>query len=251
MSTLPHSGHDYAHLQERWHTLASKTQLSLETLSTTPNGENVLVLDNGIPSEETIYLSAGVHGDECAPIWGLLHWAEQNPQILKKVPLLIFPCLNPEGIIENTRDDQDGNDLNRSFLDRSIHVIASWQDYIHNRKFSRCLHLHEDYDSQGNYLYELSDTPRLGRKLLDACSQHIPTDLRPVIEDYNFDQGILHHVRTDVEKLVAETEFEGAEPCQLFLHHTDLSITFESPSELDLQLRIATHYTAVDTFVAG
>ena len=43
----------------------------------------------------------------------------------------------------------------------------------------------------------------------------------------------------------------GKSTCQLFLHHTDLSITFESPSELDLNLRIATHLQAIDTFVKG
>jgi protein MpaA len=244
-----HSGHDYAHLLERWEKLASQTSLKIETLSITPNGEPVLVLETARSSKEPIYLSAGVHGDECAPIWGLLHWAEQNAAKLKDFPLILFPCLNPEGILKNTRDDQDGNDLNRSFTDRSIDTVAGWQNKIRNRRFSRCLHLHEDYDSGGIYLYELSDTPSLGRKLLQSCSQHIPIDLRPNIEGYPFDQGILHHQRADVEQLVAETEFGGAEPCQLFLHHTDLSITFESPSELDLSLRIQTHYQAIDTFV--
>ena len=181
----------------------------------------------------------------------MLHWAEQNQEILQKVPLLLFPCLNPEGLIENTRDDQDGNDLNRSMKDRSIEMVAGWQDKIQNRRFARCLHLHEDYDSLGNYLYELSDSPRLGRKILEACAPIIPIDLSSEIEGYDFDQGILHNTKEDVARLVAETEFEGAEPCQLFLHHTDLSITFESPSELDLNLRIATHLQAIDTFVKG
>ena len=251
MTKFNHSGHDFPHLLESWKTLASKTSLEINTISATPNGEPVLVLETASSSEEAIYLSAGVHGDECAPVWGLLHWAEQNQSILHKVPLIIFPCLNPEGLIENTRDDQDGNDLNRRFTDPSIEVIAAWQNKIHHRRFSRCLHLHEDYDAQGIYLYELNNTPELGRKLLDSCSRNIPIDPRPKIEGYPFDRGILHHQRADVEQLVAETEFEGAEPCQLFLHHTNLSITFETPSELDLSLRIQTHFQAVDTFVAG
>ena len=251
MIKLNHSGHDFTHLKERWEKLASKTSLLLETISTTPSGEPVLVLENEITLEDTIYISAGIHGDECAPVWGLLHWAEQNQEILHKVPLTLLPCLNPQGMLENTRVDQDGNDLNRSMTDRSIEMVAGWQDKIHHRRFSRCLHLHEDYDSLGNYLYELCDTPRLGRKILESCAQYIPIDLRPKIEGYDFDRGLLHHTKFDVAKSVAETEFEGAEPCQLFLHHTDLSITFETPSELDLNLRIATHIQAIDTFVKG
>lgn len=249
VTELQHSGHDYAHLQECWEALATKTGLKLETIATTPGGEPIFALETGDGCDNTIYLSAGVHGDECAPVWGLLHWAEQNTQFLNQIPILLFPCLNPEGLKENTRDDQDGHDLNRSFNDRSIPVVKAWHERIHNRRFSRCLQLHEDYDSLGNYLYELSDTPGLGRKLLEAGSLHIPTDLRPEIEDYPFDRGILHHSRADVERLVAETEFEGAEPCQLVLHHTDLCITFESPSELDLQRRIATHCQAIEAFV--
>lgn len=245
-----YSGHDYAYLQERWEALASKAGLEIETLAFTPGGKPVLVLENGRALDQVIYLSAGVHGDECAPVWGLLHWAELNAAILKETPFTIFPCFNPEGLVENTRDDQDGNDLNRSFSDRSIKVIAAWQDWIGQRRYSRCLHLHEDYDARCLYAYELCEAPRLGREMLETCSQHIAIDPRPEIDGFPFERGVATQNRREVAESVAKADFGGVEAYRLILHHSDFAMTFESPSELALESRIAAHFCAIDVFVS-
>ena len=54
-----------------------------------------------------IYLSAGIHGDESASTEALLAWAENNSETLQSLQLLIFPCLNPWGLVHNKRGDAD------------------------------------------------------------------------------------------------------------------------------------------------
>ena len=247
---IGHTPHDYAHLQERWKRLASDAGLAISTLAVTTGGEPVMAIESWNGPPDTLYLSAGIHGDECAAVWGLLHWAEQNAASLKELPLLLFPCLNPDGFLQNTRTDADGHDLNRTVSDQSIAVVAAWHNLLQKLRFSRCLHLHEDYDALGIYVYELNDAPGLGRKILDSCSHHIPADPRPSIDGETFDQGLFIRNSGEVRRLLAGTELEGAEPVQLLLRNTGVSITFETPSELDLGLRIVAHVTAIETFVA-
>ena len=243
------SGHDYAHLVERWQELTARTTLQMDVLESTPEGLPIYVILNKGTSDHPIYLSAGVHGDECAPVWGLLEWAEENAETIREIPLVIFPCLNPGGLIENTRCDLSGNDLNRNFTNRSIKWVAAWLDLVSGQQFSRCLHLHEDYDSVGNYVYELSDRPGLGRRMLEACSEHIEIDTRSEIDGYPFDRGLLVQNKGDVRQEATSENLGGVEPYYLFLNQTDLAITFESPSEFDLHVRIKAHKTATETFI--
>ena len=63
----------------------------------------------------SLYLCAGVHGDEPAGVVGLLDWAQANTNILAKRNVVIFPCFNPWGLENNMRYDADGADLNRLF----------------------------------------------------------------------------------------------------------------------------------------
>ncbi len=72
----------------------------------------------------SIYISAGIHGDESAATEGLLAWAERNPELLEKLNFLLFPCLNPWGLISNSRYDSEGRDLNRSYHSSKVPQIA-------------------------------------------------------------------------------------------------------------------------------
>ena len=97
MITLGHSGHDYGQLQARWEDLAKRVGWKLTILSE-ESGYPVLALENAAAVEKVgggSYLSAGVHGDECAPVWGLLDWAEEWISELDKKPAVIFPASIP------------------------------------------------------------------------------------------------------------------------------------------------------------
>lgn len=193
-----------------------------------------------------LYLSAGVHGDECAPVWALLDWMASHPPVLRDRPVILFPCLNPAGFRANTRSDGFGTDLNRSFADRRHPVIGAWQDSISGRRFDLAVNLHEDYDANGIYLYELTRDDSVGDGLLSACEGILPRETSPLIDGSEFERGLL--VRTgDIEQVVAEQLGGGyPEAILLFLGYAESSFTFETPSERDLSLRIAAHRAFLD-----
>src|SRR5690606_36692370 len=61
----------------------------------------------------------GVHGDEPEGVHLchlLLNYLETNPEnINNRVPWIMIPCLNPEGIETGVRTNGNGVDLNRNF----------------------------------------------------------------------------------------------------------------------------------------
>lgn len=249
MKILRASSHDYHHLIQRWQQLPMPPGGRLEIFAEA-DGLPVwrLRLGEAASGGEAIYLSAGIHGDECAPVWALLHWAEQEWPAICRGQFLIFPCLNPAGLLENRRTDQAGRDLNRSFQDESIPLIRAWRKEVEGRRFSRTLCLHEDFDARGIYLYELCppDLAGTGRAILESCGELIPPDDRAFIEGAPFERGLAQHRPEEIQAVV-ESRLAGGYPeaIQLFLHHGDINLTFETPSELDIDLRIATHMRAI------
>ncbi|MEE3179551.1 MAG: hypothetical protein VX317_07700, partial [Verrucomicrobiota bacterium] len=106
---------------------------------------------------------------------GLLQWAENNVQSLRELPVAIFPCLNPWGLSNNRREDAEGRDLNRSFDRPGIPVIGAMLDFISGRDFAVAVNLHEDFDANGMYVYELArQGESLGEDLLERVEGVIP-----------------------------------------------------------------------------
>ena len=243
MSELPtsHRSHDYLRLIKRWQALAKKTGLTFNSFVEV-NELPVYYFSTASGAEderEVIYLSAGIHGDEPAPPWGLLEWAEANKKLLKSQRFLIFPTLNPHGIILNTRADHRGVDLNRAFNQEADPLIVAWKEVVKGLKFSLALCLHEDYDGQGCYLYELA--PRgdaVGHDLLNDCASVIPPDLRKNIDGRAAKTGLI--LRRRIPELPGYPE-----AIVLQRQGCPKVFTFESPSEFSLQDRIAVQHVFV------
>lgn len=248
MSLLSHSGHDYRFLLGRWKEVCRASGLRCETICEVGEFPVVKVENECAATGEPdgLYVSAGVHGDECAPVWALLDWVASAPAILRERPVTLFPCLNPVGLIENTRRDGSGIDLNRSFADASQPVIAAWQKAIAGRRFDTSVNLHEDYDATGIYLYELTRRESKGEQLLLACESHLLRDTAILIDGSDFENGLL--VRTSEIERVVEEQLGGGYPeaILLFLQYAEVSFTFETPSESGLLRRIAAHRAFLD-----
>ena len=120
-----HSAHDYNILMQKWQALSMKSCLQLKEL-TSHNHLPVFEVSNELAkeNEKCIYLSAGIHGDEPASCWSILHWVEKNVHLIDCIPIIIFPCLNPWGLLNNSRNDQEGNDLNRVWSDRKHSLLG-------------------------------------------------------------------------------------------------------------------------------
>lgn len=229
-----HRSHDYRYLMRCWRDLAVQAGLKMKPF-VKADGQPVYVISSPETkgdTRETIYISAGVHGDEVAPPWGLLSWAEENIQLLLKERFLIFPTLNPHGMILNTRSDLRGVDLNRAFQDRTNPLIAAWHQLMQGRKVSMGLCLHEDYDGQGCYLYELpGKRVSTGNQILADCAKIMAVDGRKKIDISRATNGLI--VRRVPPKLPGLPE-----AIVLFNMGANVTLTFETPSEFSLVDRV-------------
>ena len=228
-----HRAHNYDALIGRWRALAEQCGLELRVYAQL-DGYDLFYLETKI-ADGGGYVSAGMHGDEPAPLWALLEWAEENLPYRLDEPLLIFPCLNPWGMVNNVRCDARGRDMNRLFLDPSAEGIGELLRIVGDRRFRLCLNLHEDYDGQGMYVYELSHQGNLAEELLEAASAVIAPDPNPEIDGSEAVNGV-------IRREVTAADFMGMglpEAVYLHLYNADATLTIESPSEFALFDRVS------------
>jgi hypothetical protein len=190
-----------------------------------------------------LYLSAGIHGDEAGATEGLVAWAEKNVRRLARLPLLICPCLNPWGLTQNLRTNEAGLDLNRTFAREDVPVTRALRALLHPHRFTLALTLHEDYDGQGIYLYEVrGPRPFWGEQVLAQAARHIPPDPRRKIDISTARGGVIRR-RFDARRAAKIGGFPEA--VYLQQHHAARSITFETPSEFALERRLAAQAAAI------
>lgn len=230
-----HRCHDVPHLLKRWQAVARAARLTVQTVHLS-GGYPVIFVSSPASAGERIYLSAGVHGDEPAPVSALLEWAEENGRLLRQLPVAIFPLFNPAGLALNTRVDHRHIDLNRRFHDSGHPHIKAWWKCIGDMAFSSGICLHEDYDACGIYCYELNRSPRvfIADAALGATEHVIGRDPRGSIDGRRAKNGVIRRKRVpDLPGL--------PEAIALYLHNTRHTLTFETPSEFCLADRVRAH----------
>ena len=235
-----HRVHDYEHLVRRWRAITRGAGLKLEEFARQDTYPIHCVRTPGDPEKGILYVSAGIHGDEPAAPEALACWAEAHLAAHVRIsgarPLFLLPCLNPWGLVHNQRGDHRGRDLNRIF-DRRVSPIPELRRLLTGWRFDLGLHLHEDYDAQGIYMYEVhAGRTRWDADLLRACaSSALPLEKRRRIDDWSFRNGVLAQPLDlkDVQ-LIPEALY-------LLRHHTDHVCTFETPSEFGLARRVRAH----------
>jgi hypothetical protein len=238
-----HRVHDYRHLVRRWRAISRGAGLKLEEFARQGEYPVYCVRTAADPAAGGLYISAGIHGDEPAGSEGLACWAEANLAAHARgpLPLFLLPCLNPWGLVNNQRADERGRDLNRIF-DRRVAPILELRRLLAGRRFDVTLHLHEDYDAQGIYLYEVhAHAPRWGSGLLRDCtSAAMPVENRRRIDGWPFRAGVL------ARKIPLDRIPQMPEALYLYLHHTEHACTFETPSEFGLAHRVRAHVSVIE-----
>lgn len=237
MPLLPlHHAHDTRALITRWRAVARQAGLRVRVL-TEVDGDKILYLESPRHSAEVAvnYLSSGVHGDEAGSAWGLLIWAENHIQQLREGSFLIFPCFNPQGLRNNKRQDHRGLDINRQFHLDDDPIAGPWRRLISQQRLRIAVCLHEDYDAQGCYVYELCPLKQsLSAKLMAECTQLIQADPRSMIEGSRAQGGVIRRSKLPLD-LVGMPE-----AIVLWQLGCPISLTFETPSEFSLDDRVAT-----------
>jgi len=194
-----------------------------------------------------IYLSSGMHGDEPAAPLALLEMLTAGV-FDPRATWFLCPMLNPSGHARGTRENQESCDLNRDYKDRrSTEVRAHARWLARQPLFDLTLCLHEDWESQGFYLYELNpeNRPSLAATMIAAVEPLCPIENGPVIDGRETAApGIIRPVN---DPLLRDN---WPEAIYLRHHHTTLSYTLESPSALPLPQRIQALRAATETALA-
>lgn len=238
---MRHTGaHNYSRLIQRWKRVATAAGLSLRRFAES-GGHPIFYLSSpptghALPA---VYLSAGIHGDEAAAPEALISWVEKDPQRLRKFQTLIFPCLNPWGLVNNCRTDICGRDLNRCFNNLRVPQIRAQLRVLENARFDLALTLHEDYDANGLYIYEIpGKRPYWAEELLRKA--RIPPDTRRSIEGRKVRKGVVR------KKITPDLMPDWPEAFVLHFSHAARTFTVETPSEFAMDERVAAHEAILD-----
>jgi murein peptide amidase A len=189
----------------------------------------------------SIYLSAGIHGDEPAgplAVWELL----KQDRWPADMDMRLVPCLNPAGVVLNRRENAAGRDLNRDYRVPStpeVRAHVAWLEQQPEFDFALCLH--EDWEAQGFYLYELNPDgqPSLAGRIVEAVSKVCPIDGAELIDGWPAVSGIIRPEFRPGERL------DWPEAYYLVKHKTRHSYTLEAPSDYALEVRVRALVTGV------
>lgn len=195
----------------------------------------LLCLDFGEAHAPLIALAAGVHGDEPAGPWALLSLVEGR-DLEPRYAYRVWPCTNPSGYANGTRENSEGADINRSFgrggqTPEARAIVTANRD----RKYALSIDLHEDGDAAGFYCYEYGEGD-LGRSVVEAV-------------------GAAGYPVQGVERPAAALEAESIGGLSYTLavarHATRRALTLETPVGLAWEDRIAIHRIAVKAAIAA
>ncbi|HEX3797736.1 MAG TPA: M14 family metallocarboxypeptidase [Verrucomicrobiae bacterium] len=191
--------------------------------------------------KKRLYISTGIHGDEPAGPLAVLQLLQEN-RWPADVDIWLCPCLNPAGFTRNARENANGVDLNRQYLNPTAEETRAHINWLERQpSFDLCVCLHEDWESQGFYLYELNPDhqPSLAQRIIDRVAEICPIDLSEMIEGRDAVRGIISPIITP------QTRPDWPEALYLLMYKTRLSYTVEAPSDYELKTRVAAEVAAL------
>ncbi len=193
-----------------------------------------------------IYVSTGIHGDEPAGPLAALQLLLDDAWPAD-ASLWLCPCLNPAGFRLGRRENADGVDLNRDYRRLQTNEVRAHTDWLGRQpSFDLTVCMHEDWESNGFYMYEVNPTnrPSLSSQMMGAVAKVCPIDPSPFIEDWPATAGV---IRPELKR--AERP-DWPEALYLITNKSTLSYTLEAPSDFPLEVRVAALATAAKTAVS-
>ena len=181
-----------------------------------------------------IYISSGIHGDEPAGPLAVLKLFQEK-EWPERVGISLVPCLNPAGYVRNSRENEEGIDLNRDYRAPKTRLVRAHVAWLERQpRFDVTLLLHEDWESNGFYLYELNLTqaPSLSRRIIERVKEVCPIDFSSEIEGRPATGGVIC-ANLDLLKRP-----DWPEAFYLIDTKSPLSYTLEAPSDFTLVTRV-------------
>jgi protein MpaA len=199
-------------------------------------------------AERRVYLSAGIHGDEPAGPVALRRLVEED-QWPEGTAFFLQPCLNPTGLMLGTRENSAGIDLNRDYRSLKSAEVRAHVEWLNRLpRFDMALLLHEDWEAEGFYLYEVNfeNLPSPAERILNAVREVAPIQPTSVVDGlWECKEGIIRpNLRPEERPLWAEAVYVVANKARL-------SLTLEAPSDFPLEFRAETLVRAVRGALSG
>ena len=148
-----------------------------------------------------IYISSGMHGDEPAGPLAVLDLLESE-QLCHDIDWTLFPILNPAGLSRNQRENHEGVDLNRDYKEPETKEVKAHVEVIEQSDpWDLALIVHEDWESEGYYLYDLPTelTQGWAPKIIEAVARVCPIDLSDTIDEMKAKNGIISPRFEDID----------------------------------------------------
>ncbi len=195
-----------------------------------------------------VYLSAGIHGDEPAGPLALMDLLRER-FFDDRFTWTLCPLLNPAAWDAGTRENPGGIDLNRDYRQPRSREVRAHRDWLEAQPANDLyLSLHEDWEANGFYLYEINTTTlhSLAETILDAVEAVIPRETGSRIDGHETAApGLIHHrPEADEPEYWPEAIFH-------LKRYPHLSYTFETPSARDLVTRTAALKLATQAAIDG
>ncbi len=189
-----------------------------------------------------VYISSGIHGDEPAGPLALLELIRSDA-LPRDCELWICPLMNPAGLAAATRENPQGIDLNRDYTEFASPEIAAHRQWVDQniQSLDLALHLHEDWESKGFYLYELNfdGQPSRSPSILAAARQYLPIETARLIDDHPARGGIIR------PESLPEVPEGLPEALYFQQHFGGINHTLETPSSLPIEQRVGGMQAAV------
>jgi protein MpaA len=191
-------------------------------------------------SGRNIYISAGIHGDEPSGPVSVLRFLEENRW--PDANLWLVPCLNPTGFRRSTRENADGVDLNRDYRHITTPEVKAHTEWLQDQPpFDLTLLLHEDWEANGFYVYEVNPENRLSfaEPMVEAVSALCPIETAELVDNFTCNAGIIRPA------IKPEDRPQWAEAIYLIVNKSRQSYTVETPSDYPLASRVKAHVSAL------
>jgi murein peptide amidase A len=246
----------YRDLELAWKGLRGSHDLRVREVACVGAPRTLLCVEAGDHMLPGIALAAGIHGDEPAGPWALFALVAAG-KLDPRYSYRIWPCTNPTGFMAGTRESCDGVDLNRTFgrgggSPEAKAILTANRDHA----FALSIDLHEDVDAAGFYCYEYGGA-ELGRAAIRALDgAGLPVD--PMAETFDL-AGPLDDSACERERgrIVADAALEAAAiggfsyNMLLARRAARHALTFETPSRLPWETRLAMHERAIQAAICA
>ena len=206
------------------------------------------------PDKPWVYISSGVHGDEPAGPLAILEWLKSD-QNLDQINLDIFPCLNPRGLESNSRNTPEGFDLNRDYLCRLSNEAKLHTAWFEEQckfdprrpKYAASICLHEDWEADGFYLYEVNPAklPSYADKVIESVEKFFPIDRAEWIDERPARDGV---IRPEDNPALRN---EWPEAIYMIAENISLrNFTLEASSDFNLETRVVALVKALSSLIS-